>query len=90
MSVASGNQASQEAKQADFLAALGKLILENQTVTSGQPVKPTTGGLDFTSVDNIQITMPNGGTKLSGKKAVDYLINGKVTGAKLVTTAIRF
>jgi hypothetical protein len=50
----------------------------------------TTGGLDFASVDNIQITAPDGGTKLSGKKAVDYLVNGKVTGAKLITTAIRF
>ena len=68
-------------------------MVSNKTAKAGgsdNGPQGQTGGLDFAGVDNFQITTANGGIKLSGKKAVDYLINGKVAGAKLITTAIRF
>jgi hypothetical protein len=46
------------------------------------------GGLDFTNAQNISIEAANGGVKLSGKEAVDYLVSGQVTGARLVNTGL--
>ena len=55
---------------------------------SGAETQGPTGGLDFANAQNIQIEAANGGVKLLGKEAVDYLVSGQVTGARLVNTGL--